>query len=203
MSAWRSLLQASCMPLACLLPHAAPQPDLPCFLWRKVVIQISLGYTCVPLVAEDIISWRRLADKPVLLAKPITFMNNSGEAVGKLMRYYKAGGPRGSHAHELRRLLSSTALFAVSLALHAHQAAEAIKLPRYHKTGRPKADKASARQSALMAPAVACVPIRQPQQHCCACALRTARACCVQSTCLPADRKVLCISRWPWIKQRL
>ena len=42
----------------------------------------------------------RLADKPVLLAKPITFMNNSGEAVGKLMRYYKAGG---SHA-QLKRL---------------------------------------------------------------------------------------------------
>ena len=31
----------------------------------------------------------RLCDKRVLLAKPMTFMNNSGESVGKLARYYK------------------------------------------------------------------------------------------------------------------
>ena len=30
-----------------------------------------------------------LAGKQVILAKPITFMNVSGEAVGKLSRYYK------------------------------------------------------------------------------------------------------------------
>ena len=28
-------------------------------------------------------------DTPVMLAKPLTFMNNSGEAVGALMRYFK------------------------------------------------------------------------------------------------------------------
>lgn len=31
----------------------------------------------------------RLCEKRVLLAKPMTFMNNSGESVGKLARYYK------------------------------------------------------------------------------------------------------------------
>ena len=31
----------------------------------------------------------RLCNKRVLLAKPMTFMNNSGESVGKLARYYK------------------------------------------------------------------------------------------------------------------
>ena len=34
-----------------------------------------------------------LAGKRVLLAKPLTFMNASGEAVGKLARYYKARCP--------------------------------------------------------------------------------------------------------------
>lgn len=31
----------------------------------------------------------RLCEKRILLAKPMTFMNNSGESVGKLARYYK------------------------------------------------------------------------------------------------------------------
>lgn len=31
----------------------------------------------------------RFCNKRVLLAKPMTFMNNSGESVGKLARYYK------------------------------------------------------------------------------------------------------------------
>lgn len=34
-----------------------------------------------------------LAGKRVLLAKPLTFMNASGESVGKLARYYKARRP--------------------------------------------------------------------------------------------------------------
>ena len=37
-----------------------------------------------------IAKWRRPADRePVLLAKPLTFMNASGEAVGALARYFK------------------------------------------------------------------------------------------------------------------
>ena len=32
-----------------------------------------------------------IAGQQVVLAKPITFMNLSGEAVGKLTRYYKVG----------------------------------------------------------------------------------------------------------------
>ncbi len=33
--------------------------------------------------------WRRGDDDPVLLAKPLTFMNLSGQAVGELVRYFK------------------------------------------------------------------------------------------------------------------
>ena len=35
----------------------------------------------------------RLCEKRVLLVKPMTFMNNSGESVGKLARYYKVQAP--------------------------------------------------------------------------------------------------------------
>lgn len=34
----------------------------------------------------------RLCGKKVLLAKPMTFMNNSGECVGKLARFYQVRG---------------------------------------------------------------------------------------------------------------
>ncbi len=76
-------------------------------------------------------------------------MNNSGEAVGKLMRYYKAGGPRAGQAYELHtaaqaRLLSPSALVSVSPALHAQLAAETMQLLRHHKAGGPTADKAHA-----------------------------------------------------------
>jgi PTH1 family peptidyl-tRNA hydrolase len=36
-----------------------------------------------------IAKWRPAGAEPVLLAKPLTFMNASGEAVGGLLRYYK------------------------------------------------------------------------------------------------------------------
>jgi PTH1 family peptidyl-tRNA hydrolase len=36
--------------------------------------------------------WRR-SDETVLLVKPLTFMNASGQAVGELMRYFKLDGP--------------------------------------------------------------------------------------------------------------
>lgn len=35
----------------------------------------------------------RFCGKRVLLAKPMTFMNNSGESVGKMARYFKARDP--------------------------------------------------------------------------------------------------------------
>ena len=38
----------------------------------------------------------RLCEKRVLLAKPMTFMNNSGESVGKLARYYKVRLPQST-----------------------------------------------------------------------------------------------------------
>jgi peptidyl-tRNA hydrolase, PTH1 family len=39
--------------------------------------------------SAEIVPWRPLAGTPVWLAKPTTFMNLSGEAVGGLLRYYK------------------------------------------------------------------------------------------------------------------
>jgi PTH1 family peptidyl-tRNA hydrolase len=45
--------------------------------------------TFEPAPAEALIArWRR-ADDVVLLAKPMTFMNESGQAVGELVRYFK------------------------------------------------------------------------------------------------------------------
>jgi peptidyl-tRNA hydrolase, PTH1 family len=37
--------------------------------------------------------WRRPGDDPVLITKPLTYMNASGEAVGALLRYYKIEVP--------------------------------------------------------------------------------------------------------------
>lgn len=37
----------------------------------------------------DVAFWRRQDAEHVLLAKPVTFMNGSGQAVGELARYYK------------------------------------------------------------------------------------------------------------------
>ena len=47
----------------------------------------------------------RLCDKRVLLAKPMTFMNNSGESVGKLARYYKVTQACFRHQHCWRAVM--------------------------------------------------------------------------------------------------
>ena len=70
-------------------------------LWTPLAPVASPLYACcleLPLSPVCRASFR-LAGTPVLLAKPITFMNNSGEAVGKLMRYYKAGGRSQAYEH--------------------------------------------------------------------------------------------------------
>jgi len=47
------------------------------------------GVTFESAPAEALIArWRR-GDEPVLLVKPLTFMNHSGQAIGELARYFK------------------------------------------------------------------------------------------------------------------
>lgn len=49
----------------------------------------SIAFESAP--AEALIAkWRRL-EEPVLLVKPLTFMNLSGQAIGELARYFKIG----------------------------------------------------------------------------------------------------------------
>ena len=51
------------------------------------------GITFESAPAEALIGrWRR-ADEAVLLVKPLTFMNNSGQAIGELARYFKIDTP--------------------------------------------------------------------------------------------------------------
>ena len=51
------------------------------------------GVTFESAPAEALIGrWRR-ADEAVLLVKPLTFMNNSGQAIGELARYFKIDTP--------------------------------------------------------------------------------------------------------------
>jgi PTH1 family peptidyl-tRNA hydrolase len=54
---------------------------------EELARRASIGFESAP--AEALIAkWRR-ADEPVLLVKPLTFMNLSGQAVGELARYFK------------------------------------------------------------------------------------------------------------------
>ena len=52
----------------------------------EVVSRRVLGFESSPV--EALVA-RARGEQPVLVAKPLTFMNNSGEAVGSLLRYYK------------------------------------------------------------------------------------------------------------------
>jgi len=54
---------------------------------EELARRAAIGFESAP--AEALIAkWRR-ADEPVLLVKPLTFMNLSGQAVGELARYFK------------------------------------------------------------------------------------------------------------------
>jgi peptidyl-tRNA hydrolase len=50
-----------------------------------------------------------LGGKKVILCKPVTFMNNSGESVGQLARFYKVGGRRRGQGWESAALLGAAA----------------------------------------------------------------------------------------------
>jgi PTH1 family peptidyl-tRNA hydrolase len=53
----------------------------------EIARRASVGFESAP--AEALMArWRR-ADEPVVLVKPLTFMNLSGQAVGELARYFK------------------------------------------------------------------------------------------------------------------
>lgn len=57
----------------------------------EVARRYGVGYEAAP--ADAVVGkWRRDGDV-VLLVKPLTFMNRSGEAVGQLLRYYKVDVP--------------------------------------------------------------------------------------------------------------
>ena len=47
------------------------------------------GLTFLSAPADALVARIRTADDTILLAKPLTFMNESGRAVGELTRYYK------------------------------------------------------------------------------------------------------------------
>jgi PTH1 family peptidyl-tRNA hydrolase len=59
----------------------------------RLATRVDRGWETGPATAMQA-RWRRGgADQDVLLVKPLTFMNLSGEAVGSLMRFYKVAVP--------------------------------------------------------------------------------------------------------------
>lgn len=49
------------------------------------------GLTFLSAPADALVARIRRSDDTILLAKPLTFMNESGRAIGELTRYYKIG----------------------------------------------------------------------------------------------------------------
>ena len=93
----------------------------------------------------------RLCEKRVLLAKPMTFMNSSGESVGKLARYYKVRLPRSIVRIQLSssellqhtagvgcgRLCKKHVLRAKPMTFMYNYGESLAKLARYYKTYIP------------------------------------------------------------------
>ncbi len=54
----------------------------------------SEGIECRKLEKSAAVGRGEVSGRQVLLAKPMTFMNNSGDSVAALAKFYKAGGSR-------------------------------------------------------------------------------------------------------------
>jgi PTH1 family peptidyl-tRNA hydrolase len=55
---------------------------------EEIARRYALGWSQAPSQVPDAFIAKRYGTEPVLLAKPLTFMNLSGDAVASLMRYY-------------------------------------------------------------------------------------------------------------------
>lgn len=59
----------------------------------------SEGIECRKLEKSAVVGRGEIGGRQVLLVKPTTFMNNSGEAVSALAKFYKASLSRVAAAH--------------------------------------------------------------------------------------------------------
>ena len=54
----------------------------------EIVRRHALAWAMAPAQVPDAFVAKRFGQEPVMLARPLTFMNRSGAAVGALARYY-------------------------------------------------------------------------------------------------------------------
>jgi peptidyl-tRNA hydrolase, PTH1 family len=55
---------------------------------EEIARRYALGWTQAPSQVQDAFIAKRYGTDPLMLAKPLTYMNLSGEAVASLARYY-------------------------------------------------------------------------------------------------------------------
>ena len=81
---------------------------------EEIARRYALGWSQAPSQVPDAFIAKRYGTDPVLLAKPLTFMNLSGDAVAALTRYYDvppedAAGCRGRSRVALRKAARASA----------------------------------------------------------------------------------------------
>lgn len=75
--------------------HAHPRARLPQIGFMVVdALARAEGIDTRKLEKSAAVGRGTIAGRKVLLVKPVTFMNNSGDAVGALARFYKVRAPR-------------------------------------------------------------------------------------------------------------